>query len=93
MFKMPKMPKGELKKQPRTIKGISDGMFNEVQPDLFSVNGDVHFHQYVKEINGVKEILYDATIDCDIEQFIELRVRLGKKGYNTINNTDEDENK
>lgn len=89
MFKMPTMPKGETKKEPRTIYGIQDSMYNDVQPDLFSVNGDVHFHQYVKEINGVKEILYDATIVCDIEQFIELRVRLGKKGYNTIT-TDEE---
>lgn len=84
-----KIPNGETKKKDRTVYGIEDGMFNDVQPDLFAVNGDVHLHQYVKEVNGVKTILYDATINCDIEQFIELRVRLGQKGFNTIK-TDEE---
>ena len=62
---------------------IEDGMINSVWPDLFAVGVPVTFEESVKEINGVKTIIYKVTLTCAESQWIELRVRLGIKGYST----------
>ena len=86
-MKMPKfMAEEKLKKN--TVYDIQDSDLNEVLPDLFAVNGDVKLHEHVDEVNGVKTILYDATLLCTTEQFVELRVRLGVKGLNTKTRSD-----
>lgn len=82
-MKMPKMFKEDERIKERTVYDIQDSDLNSVLPDLLSVNGDVKLHEHVNEINGVKTILYDATLLCNIEQFYELRVRLGTKGFTT----------
>ena len=74
-----------------TVYNIQDSDLNGALPDLFAVNGDVKLHEHVDEVNGVKQILYDATLFCTTEQFVELRVRLGVKGLNTKTNKPKEE--
>lgn len=81
MFKI-KMPKVEPMKK-RLLEDVEDGMINIVWPDLHSVGVPVTFMEKVKEVNGVKTIMYDVSLTCTESQWIELRVRLGVKGYNT----------
>lgn len=75
----------------QTVYNIQDSDLNEALPDLFAVNGDVKLHEHVDEVNGIKQIFYDATLFCTTEQFVELRVRLGVKGLNTKANKPKEE--
>lgn len=89
-MKMPKFMTEEKLKE-NTVYDIQDSDLNGVLPDLFAVNGDVKLHEHVAEVNGIKTILYDATLHCTTEQFVELRVRLGVKGLNTKTKSEEKE--
>lgn len=94
MVKMPKLFKDEDEKLVhKTVYDIQDSDLNSTLPDLFAVNGDVKLHEHVDEVNGVKQILYDATLYCTIEQFVELRVRLGTKGFPTKVKPEKEEKK
>ena len=88
-IKLPKITK----KEPvgRHELEIEDGMINTVWPDLFAVGVPVTFEESVKEINGIKTIIYTVSLTCGESQWIELRVRLGIKGYSTPPNPKEDD--